>query len=162
MSFFTALKVFWKAWRHPVDAQNYLEGKTHPELPPPQDLSHIRLLAFLQQKGRLIDFLQEDISECTDEQLGAAARVVHEECRKKIDELLAIRPILEIQEGGRMIVPQGYDSSKIRVIGQVTGEPPYTGKVVHPGWQAGKRSLPQQNCQISSDVIAPAEVEVGG
>src|SRR5215510_6537699 len=45
----------------------------------------VQMLAILQRDGRLIDFITEDIAPYKDAQVGAAARDVHESCRKAID-----------------------------------------------------------------------------
>src|SRR5262249_525678 len=45
----------------------------------------VQMLALLQRDGRLIDFINEDIAPYQDAQIGAAARDVHESCRKAID-----------------------------------------------------------------------------
>ena len=37
--------------------------------------------AILQEQGRLVDFLMDDIKGYSDAQVGAAARVLHEGCR---------------------------------------------------------------------------------
>ena len=47
------------------------------------------MLAILQRKGRLIDFLQEDIRAYADAQIGAAVRNVHEGCREALAEYIA-------------------------------------------------------------------------
>lgn len=39
--------------------------------------SALQLLALLQKEARLIDFLQEEVSQFSDEEVGAAARVIH-------------------------------------------------------------------------------------
>ena len=57
-------------------------------------------------------------------------------------------------------VPQGYDPAAIKISGKVKGQPPYTGTVVHQGWKAHKRSLPQKMGEHTSEIICPAEVEV--
>src|SRR5271165_2926678 len=41
----------------------------------------VNFLAILQEKGRLVDFLMDDIKGYNDAQVGAAARVLHEGCR---------------------------------------------------------------------------------
>ena len=35
-------------------------------------------------------------------------------------------------EGDNTTVPKGFDPSAIRVVGNVTGEPPFTGQIKHP------------------------------
>ena len=42
----------------------------------------IHLFAVLQREGRLLDFLQEDLSLYEDGQIGAAVRSIHENCKK--------------------------------------------------------------------------------
>ena len=46
--------------------------------------SALQLLGLLQREGRLIDFLQEDVSGYGDADIGAAARVVHDSVRKAL------------------------------------------------------------------------------
>ena len=41
------------------------------------DAEIVHFLAMLQEKGRLVDFLMDDINAYNDAQVGAAARVVH-------------------------------------------------------------------------------------
>src|SRR4051812_45882142 len=44
----------------------------------------LQLLALLQREGRFVDFLQENVTGFSDQDVGAAARVVHEGCRKAL------------------------------------------------------------------------------
>jgi hypothetical protein len=53
----------------------------------------LQLLGLLQRDARFIDFVQEDIAAYSDADIGAAARVVHEGCRKVLDEHFAIAPV---------------------------------------------------------------------
>jgi hypothetical protein len=41
----------------------------------------VSFLGLLQERGRLVDFLMEDITSYDDAQVGAAARVVHQGCK---------------------------------------------------------------------------------
>ena len=59
----------------------------------------VSFLATLQAKGRLVDFLMDDINAVNDAQIGAAARVVHAGCKSVLQEHFRIRPIRE--EGER-------------------------------------------------------------
>ena len=54
---------------------------------PPAENAALRLLAALQEDGRLVDFLTEDIQGYSDEQIGAATRGIHDACRKALREL---------------------------------------------------------------------------
>src|SRR6478672_1510879 len=52
--------------------------------PPAANQAEAEIVAFvglLQDKGRLVDFLMEDVNSYDDTQVGAAARVVHQGCR---------------------------------------------------------------------------------
>src|SRR3954468_5570776 len=69
--------------------------------------SGLFMLGLLQREGRLIDFLQEDVTAFTDAQVGAAARVVHEGCRKVLREYLPVQPVVPQSEGDRVTVPVG-------------------------------------------------------
>jgi len=122
--------------------------------------SALQLLGLLQREGRLVDFLQEDISGYTDAQIGAAARVVHDQCRKALLSHVTLERIRTELEGQRVTLAQGFSASEIRLVGQVTGEPPFTGSLTHAGWRAAKIELPKLSDGHDVRVIAPAEVEL--
>src|SRR4051794_3435234 len=44
----------------------------------------LQLLALLQREGRFVDFVQQELAAFSDADIGAAARVVHEGCRRAI------------------------------------------------------------------------------
>lgn len=162
MRFMLAIKAFFKALKDPSSAEHFLEDKKL--IPEPTkveaDLSHLRLLSMLQHSSRIIDFLKEDISSYDDAQIGAAVRKIHEDSGKCLEELVTIRPVIDQNEGTKYHVPQGYDSTKIKVVGNVKGEPPYSGVLVHAGWKAHKRSLPKNVSEQTGEVICPAEIEI--
>lgn len=161
MRLLTAFKAFFMALKNPVMAEKLLQVKA-PEVKQAQttDDSHLRLLGLMQESSRLIDFLKEDLSSFDDAQIGAAARKVHEECRKCLEDLVTVRPLMEENEGSNVTIPQGYDPSKIKVIGKIKGQPPYVGVLVHKGWKAHKRSLPKKIGDQTGEVLCPAEVEI--
>lgn len=160
MRFILALKAFFKALKDPTMAQTLISGGGqcggHVEAEP----SHLRLLSQLQHSSRLIDFLKEDISSFTDAQIGAAARKIHEDSSSCLEELVTIRPLMEQNEGDKITIPEGYDANRIKIVGKVKGGPPFTGILMHKGWKAHKRSLPKKSGGQSTEVIAPAEIEV--
>src|SRR5262245_21408369 len=153
-----AIKAFFIALKDPKKAQEFIDET--PKQIDTHDLSHLRLLSILQHSGRFIDFLKEDITKFNDSQVGAAVRKIHQDCAKSIEDLIAIRPVLEEQEGAAIKVPQGYDPSTIKVVGKVKGEPPFNGVLVHKGWKAHKRSLPKKVGDHAGDILCPAEVEI--
>ena len=120
----------------------------------------VQMLALLQRDGRLIDFITEDIAPYQDAQIGAAARDVHESCRKAIDHYLALEPVIASEEGQPVTVEPGFDPAAIKLIGNVTGHPPLRGLLRHRGWRVARVNLPPLPESDGRTIIAPAEVEV--
>lgn len=148
----------------PQEAQ--LVERAHAPTPqaPPKPNGHrgaIELLALLQREGRLLDFLQENIEGYADAQIGAAVRDIHRGCRKALAEHVPLEPVLSEAENAQVRVDIGFDPSRIRLVGNVLGEPPYTGTLRHHGWRTGAVSLPELSDAGDPLVIAPAEVELG-
>ena len=137
----------------PVDAP----PPAAPEAPPLDRAT--QLLALLQRDGRLLDFLMEDLAAYGDAQIGAAARDVHAGCRTVLTRYLSSSPVVDEEEGQRLTVERGTDPARIKVVGNVAGEPPYTGVVRHRGWRATRVDLPPLP-SAGSPFVAPAEVEV--
>jgi hypothetical protein len=71
-------------------------GAERPLLREVEPNAALQLLGLLQQEGRLVDFLEEDVSAYSDADVGAATRVVHEGCRKALRQhfTLARREII--------------------------------------------------------------------
>ena len=132
-----------------------------PEPQVPHEAAAIQMLAILQRQGRLIDFLQEDLNQFDDAQIGAAVRNVHSGCKSAIEEHVDLAPIYTEAEGSRVEVQPGFDAYAVRLTGAVSGEPPFYGTLQHRGWRVNQITLPSQaSAQASAQVIAPAEVEV--
>ena len=133
-----------------------------PAEPPPEKLhaAGLAVLGLLQREGRLIDFLREDVSSFADADIGAAARVVHAGSRKVIDQYLTLEPVLKDDEGATVTVPAGFNAERIRLTGNVAGEPPFRGALKHHGWMATSIRLPAVSPALDPRVIAPAEVEL--
>ncbi len=122
---------------------------------------HLVLLRALQERGRLVDFLQEDINDVSDSDLGAAVRKIHSDCRKVVQEYVQVEPVLSQEEGSSYNVPSGYDANLITVTGHIKGEPPYSAKVVHRGWKAVRMNLPEALLKRQKGaVLMASEVEV--
>jgi Domain of unknown function (DUF2760). len=118
------------------------------------------LLGLLQQEGRLVDFLQEDITGYSDQEIGAAARVVHQGCHKVLTDYVDIAPVRAEAEGSQVTLARGFDPAAVRPIGNVVGEPPFTGALVHRGWRADDVRLPKVTGSRDATILAPAEVEL--
>lgn len=142
-------------------AKKAIEPAKPAELPPEAvHASGLFFLSMLQREGRFVDFVQEDVSSYTDEQVGAAARVVHEGCRKVVRQYLSIEPVLPQSEGDAVDVPKGFDANRIRLTGNVAGAPPFKGSLKHHGWAAKDVKLPAPPTAMDPKILAPAEVEL--
>ena len=126
----------------------------------PFDDKVVQVLSILQKKGRLIDFLQEDISGYEDSQIGAAVRNIHKGCREAITEYVTIEQVMNEEEGSTITVEEGFDPSTICLTGNVVGSPPFSGELRHNGWRVSSTGMPPlpQNQDLS--IIEPAEVEI--
>lgn len=122
--------------------------------------SALLLLGLFQKEARLVDFLQQDVGEFSDQQVGAAARVVHEGLRRVLDDCVTIAPVRDEPEGGRVTLPAGFDQSEVRITGQLVGDPPFKGTLVHAGWKAQDLRLPMVQSGRDLSILAPAEVEL--
>jgi hypothetical protein len=130
-------------------------------LPPERvHASGLALLGLLQREGRLVDFLQEEVAPFSDAEIGAAARVVHGGCRKVLGQYLTLAPAMPGSDGSAVTLQPGYDSQRVRLAGNVTGQPPHRGVLRHHGWVATEVRLPVVSEAIDPSVIAPAEVEL--
>jgi Domain of unknown function (DUF2760) len=120
----------------------------------------MQVLGLLQKDARFIDFIKEDITAYSDADIGAAARVVHEGCKKTIGEHFVLAPIRSEQEGSRISVPAGFDASAIRLTGNIVGSAPFNGTLVHKGWQVTEVHLPKLTQGHNPNIVAAAEVEL--
>lgn len=122
----------------------------------------VRLLALLQREGRLVDFLEEDITNFSDAQIGGAVRDIHRGCRQALAEHIELKPVIPQSDNANVRIEQGFDASAIRLVGEIVGQPPFTGTLAHPGWRAVHVHLPEVPASSDASIIAPAEVEVLG
>jgi hypothetical protein len=149
----------------PAPAPSAEPAKPAPIPPAPRaEAEIVSLLAALQEKGRFVDFLMDDITPYEDAQVGAAARVVHQGCRAVLDEHFAIEPVQSTAEGSPVTVPADHAADEYRLTGNLSGETPFTGTLVHKGWKTSSVKLPRL-IDVTGDekrlpAIAPAEVEI--
>ncbi len=120
----------------------------------------LQLLGLLQREARLIDFTQEDVSQYSDADIGAAARVVHEGCCKVLREHFSIAPVRSEPEGSRIRLEAGFDATAIRLSGNVVGTAPFQGSLSHRGWRVTEVRLPRMSESHDTSIIAQAEVEL--
>ncbi len=129
---------------------------------PPERLhaSALTMLAALQREGRLVDFLQQEVTGFSDADVAAAARVVHAGCRRVLQQGLDLEPAVREPEGSSMSVPAGFDAQRIRLTGNVAGQPPFRGTLRHPGWVVRGIRFPAVSEALDPRVLAAAEVEL--
>jgi hypothetical protein len=126
------------------------------------DAEIVHFLAMLQEKGRLVDFLMDDINAYSDAQVGAAARVVHAGCKGVLQEHFRINPVRTEPEGSPVQIPAGYSVDEYRLVGKIAGAAPFSGVLVHRGWKTDMVKLPRllRGAADQLPAISPAEVEV--
>jgi hypothetical protein len=136
-------------------------AKPEPAPKKPSRSDALVLLDTLQRESRLLDLVYESLDSYTDEQIGGAARGVLNDTRKVLARMFEIAPLSTIDEGSPQDVVGGYDPAQFRLTGNVNGQPPFRGKIVHRGWKANRCELPTWTGKAeSASILAPTEVEV--
>ena len=120
----------------------------------------MQLLALFQRDARLIDFTEENLADYADADIGAAARLVHEGCRKVLREHFTIAPVRPEEEESRITLNEGFDASAIRLTGNVVGKAPFKGTLRHRGWRVNEVRLPKLSEGHDASICAQAEVEL--
>ena len=120
----------------------------------------LQLLALLQREARFVDFTQEDVAHHSDADIGAAARLVHDGCRKVLREHFTLAPARPEPEGSRLVLAEGFDAASVRLTGNVTGAAPYRGTLGHRGWRVTEVRLPRLAPGHDAGIVAAAEVEL--
>jgi hypothetical protein len=169
-----ACKAFWQVLRGAelvtkleVDRlrQQLQQAKAAPAAPPPKTDDRFQegavyALLLLQREGRLIDFLQEQLDGFEDEQIGAAVRQIHKDCRRVLAESFDVQPVLTAAEGDPIAVPEPVDATTVKLTGNVPERPPFKGTLRHQGWRAAHLRLPERTGKIDATIIQPAEIEL--
>ena len=119
----------------------------------------LQILTILQRDSRLVDFLMEDIASYSDDQVGAAVRELHDQCRDSMARHVTLQPVIDGVEGTPARAPSG-DPHAVRFIGNVPATPPSGGTLRHKGWRAAKVNLPGLTAKEDTTIIAPAEIEI--
>jgi hypothetical protein len=121
----------------------------------------VQMLSILQRQGRLVDFLQEDLTLYDDAQIGAAVRSIQENSKQALADYVQLEPIFVEAEGATVTIRPGFDPHTVRLTGAVVGEPPFRGELRHRGWRVGRIDLPERMAGPGDALIlAPAEVEI--
>jgi Domain of unknown function (DUF2760) len=119
----------------------------------------LQILAILQRDSRLIDFVMEDVSAYSDDQVGAAVRSLHDQCRDALNRYVQLAPVIDGVEGTFTRLAS-IDPSSVKLLGNVPPKPPPGGILRHKGWRCLKVDLPALQGKQDVKVIAPAEVEI--
>lgn len=120
----------------------------------------LQILGILQRDARILDFFMEDITPYSDDQVGSAARDVHEKTREILVRHFAPAPVIDAVEGSTANPPEG-NPALVKYIGNVPASgKPGAGVLRHRGWRATAVTLPSLNSRQDLAVLAPAEIEV--
>lgn len=122
----------------------------------------LQMLSIFQRDARLVDFLMEDISAYSDEQVGAAVRNLHDQCRQTLVRYLKLAPVIDGVEGSfTKLDPAGADAARVKLLGNVPAKGlPSGGTLRHKGWRAEKVDLPPLDPRQDTSLLAPAEIEI--
>jgi hypothetical protein len=134
-----------------------------PAAPPPPVVrasdGALQMIAILQRDSRLVDFLMEDISGYADDQIGAAVRELHDQCRDSLARYVKLEPVIDGVEGTYAKAPSK-DPNLVKFVGNVPAKPPEGGTLRHKGWRAANVDLPTLGAKQDAAVVAPAEIEI--
>jgi uncharacterized protein DUF2760 len=118
----------------------------------------VQILAILQRDARLVDFLMEDISSYSDEQVGAAVRDVQGQAREAIVRYLRLVPVVDGVEGV-YVRTDSVAKGSFKLVGNVPPSGKAAGGLLrHKGWRADKVDLPA--AKPAEGGLAPAEIEI--
>ncbi len=148
-----------------AEALGFGAPKTQPVAPKPPPQARLsdgalQILGILQRDSRLIDFLMEDISGYSDDQVGAAVRTLHDQSRESLNRYLRLAPVIDAVEGSFTKLETN-DPATVKLLGNVPvkGKAP-GGLLRHKGWRAEKVDLPPLPAGQNTSILAPAEVEI--
>jgi Domain of unknown function (DUF2760) len=142
----------------------YAKKEEEPAAPPEPEAGPsegaLQMLSILQRDARLVDFLMEDISGYSDDQVGAAVRSLHEQSRAALARYVTLNPVIDAVEGTRTRIEKN-DPKSVKLIGNV----PANGKASqgilrHKGWRVEKVDLPKILSSQDANILAPAEIEI--
>jgi hypothetical protein len=120
----------------------------------------LQVLSILQRDARLIDFLMEDITAYSDDQVGAAVRSLHEQSRASLSRYLKLSPVIDAVEGTPTKV-ESRDPNTVKLLGNVPADGKAgQGILRHKGWRVDRVDLPKLTPNQNMSVIAPAEIEI--
>jgi len=147
-----------RAEQEPVDALPAPSSPPTPAPVPPPSNEALQLLSLLQREGRFVDFVQQEIAAFSDADIGAAARLVHEGCRRALHQHGRIVSVRSEAEGAPLTLERASDD--VKLVGNVAGSAPFRGVLRHRGWRVENFALPRLIGTHDPKLVAPAELEL--
>ena len=123
------------------------------------ELGAIQMISELQKEGRLVDFLEEDLADYEDDEIGSSVRSIHEGCKKVIEKVVQKEKMIDQEEESSIRVNKDYNVNEIKLSGRVSETFPQKGILVHPGWKVKEMKLSTRP-KVSAKIICPAEIEI--
>jgi Domain of unknown function (DUF2760) len=118
----------------------------------------LQLLSLLQREGRFIDFIEQDVAGFGDVDIGAAARLVHEGCRRALRAHASVVSVRSEAEGSSVVLQSA--SPDVKLVGNVAGAAPFRGVLRHRGWRVEALTLPTLLGAHDPKLLAAAELEL--
>ena len=120
----------------------------------------LQMLGILQRDARLVDFLMEDITGYSDDQVGAAVRSLHEQSRSTLLRYVTLKPVVDGVEHTPTRI-ESRDPNSVKLLGNVPADGKASqGILRHKGWRVEKVDLPKITPGQDVKVLAPAEIEI--
>ena len=122
----------------------------------------VSFLATLQERGRLVDFLMDDVTTYNDAQVGAAARVVHEGC-KAVSEGTLEQSTRARRKRGSSPLPSPRDIQPMSIVYRQDQWGSAVLGNACPSRLENRGGETATHCRVDADrlpTIAPAEVEL--
>lgn len=133
-------------------------GVPAPAEQPSPSLGALQLLSLLQREGRFVDFVQQEVAAFSDADIGAAARVVHEGCRRALHAHARVVSVRSEAEGAQLSLDRA--TADVKLVGNVAGSAPFRGVLRHRGWRVEDLALPKLVGAHDPKLVAPAELEL--
>jgi hypothetical protein len=118
----------------------------------------LQLLSLLQREGRFVDFVEQELGKFSDAEIGAAARLVHEGCRRALHAHARVVNVRNEAEGAALTLEQ--PSADVKLVGNVAGSAPFRGVLRHRGWRVEELTLPMSIGGHDPKLVAAAELEL--
>jgi hypothetical protein len=94
----------------------------------------------------------------SDAEIGAAARLVHDGCRRALHAHARVVSVREEPEGAKLTLERA--SADVKLVGNVAGSAPFHGVLRHRGWRVEELSLPRLIGTHDPRLVAAAELEL--